>query len=283
MFNSKQIDEIIKKLSRKAGMYEGLFINYVSKNILKTKCLTLNEITKLLRDSSLYGTKFIMSAATARAGGEQAGYGKIICEAIDRASANIQFENLINKKDVHNRVYSKFLEICREQSKKPNEKINKKLIIDFLTCAQNCNSNLFLWLEEHIKDSGVESTYLELLKIHGVGKKLASFILRDTVWLLNLEKAIPPQDLIYLQPIDTWVKRISFELWEDFHTFKWEVFKNKIDELIIAKRIVENCIRLGVSGIEFNQGAWYFGSNEVKDGNLLRKHMTNLISKVKLN
>ena len=94
MFNSKQIDEIIKKLSSKSKMYEYLFINYVSKNILKTKCLTLNDITKLLRERSLYGTKFIMSAATARAGGEQAGYGKIICEAIDKSSANIGFKNL---------------------------------------------------------------------------------------------------------------------------------------------------------------------------------------------
>ena len=35
-----------------------------------------------------------MSAATARAGGEQAGYGEIICRAIDRASASIEFEKL---------------------------------------------------------------------------------------------------------------------------------------------------------------------------------------------
>jgi len=82
---------------------------------------------------------------------------------------------------------------------------------------------------------------------------LASFILRDTVWLLNLEKTIPPQDLIYLQPIDTWIKRISFELWEDFHAFEWGVFKNKVDELVLAKRIVENCIRLGISSIKFNR------------------------------
>jgi len=277
MFNSKQIDEIIKKLSSKSKMYEYLFINYVSKNILKTKCLTLNDITKLLRERSLYGTKFIMSAATARAGGEQAGYGKIICEAIDKSSANIGFKNLINKKDLYDRVYSKFLEICREQSKKPNKKINEKLIKDFLKRVQTCNSNLFLWLEEHIVNSGLESTYLELLKIHGVGKKIASSILRDTVWLLRLEKDISSQDLIYLQPIDTWIKRISFELWEDFHTFQWKVFKNKIDEFVIAKRIVEHCIKLGVSSIEFNQGAWYFGSNEVKDSNLLREHMSKLI------
>jgi len=37
MFTSKQIDEIFKKLSEKAKMYENLFINYVSKNILQTK------------------------------------------------------------------------------------------------------------------------------------------------------------------------------------------------------------------------------------------------------
>ena len=278
MFNSTQIDEIIKKLSEKAKMYENFFINYVSKNILQAKCLSLDEITKLLKSSPLHGTKFIMSAATARAGGEQAGYGEIICRAIDRTSAKYGFEKLLNKRNVYTIVYSTFLEICREESKKPNEKINRKLIIDLLTYAREAkDNNLFLWLEKCIQVNGIESTYLELLKIHGVGKKLASFILRDTVWLLNLERDVLPQDLIYLQPIDVWIKRISFELWKDFQAFQWEVFKNKVDELIIAKRIVEKCMKLHISTIKFNQGAWYFGSKEVKNRNLLREYLENLV------
>jgi len=59
-------------------------------------------------------------------------------------------------------------------------------------------------------------------------------------------------------------------------------FLNKVDELVLAKRIVENCIKLHISTIKFNQGAWYFGSNEVKKG-IYSGNTRIIYSKVKLN
>lgn len=271
-FSREQVNEIIKKLSEKSKIYEVFFLNYLSKNVLKNVSVSLDDVVTILRNYSVCGTKFVMSHATARAGGEQAGYGEMISEAIDNCTTNFGgFEKLIKESDAPLTVYTEFLNICKQQLKKPNEKINKGLIVDFLKRAQNHRTcNLFTWLEECIRTFGIESAYLELLKTHGINKKITSFILRDIVWLLNMEKDVQTRDLIYLQPIDTWLKQISFQLWPDLH--------NKVDELIMAKRIVDKCSELGVSSINFNQGAWCFGSNEVKDGSLLKKYMNNLIS-----
>jgi hypothetical protein len=219
------------------------------KNILKITNISLDDVTKALENDPILGTKFVIRHATARAGGEQAKYGEIICESLDKCSANFGgFEKLIKDENAPQIVYLEFSNICEQQSKKPNEKINKDLIFDFLKRAQgHLTNNLFMWLKDSLINNGAESTYLELLKIHGINKKITSFILRDVVWLLNLEKNVKPGELIYLQPIDTWLKQISLELWNDFH--------QKVDEFIIAKRIVEKCNELGVSSLSFNQGA----------------------------
>ena len=273
MFNQEQINEIIKKLSEKSKMYESFFLNDVSKNILKITNISLDDVTKALENDPILGTKFVMRHATFRAGGEQAKYGEIICESLDKCSANFGgFEKLIKDENAPQIVYKEFLNICNERSKKPNEKINERLIFDFLKRAQDHpTSNLFMWLKDSLINNGVESTYLELLKIYGINKKITSFILRDVAWLLNLEKNVKVGEWIYLQPIDTWVKQISLKLWKDLH--------QKVDEFIIAKRIVEKCDELGVSSLRFNQGAWYFGSKEVKKRELLEKYMNALITK----
>lgn len=274
MFTQEQINRIIKKISEKSKIYEEkVFLKSIADN-LKITSTTLCDVTRTLETNSLLGTKFVMGAGTARAGGEQAGYGKMFCNALDKCSDDFGgFEKLIKETDSPQIVYSEFLKICKQQSKKPNKKINEGLITDFLKCVQNIPSNnLFLWLKESIRDNGIESTYIKLLKIHGIGKKITSLILRDVVWLLDLGK-ISSEDQIYLQPIDTWLKQISFKLWIDLH--------NKVDEFVIAKRIVDKCSEIDISSISFNQGAWYFGSNEVKDKKLLEKCMNDLISECK--
>lgn len=272
MFNQEQISRIIKKLVERSKKYEVLSINHVSKYILKQKAENLGEILNFLQTNPLLGTKWVMSAATARAGGERARYGEIICRALENVSVNLNgFQKAVRDKNITQRVYKEFREICAKRGKKPNEKINKGLIFDFLKCVQaHPSNNLFVWLKQSLKNNGIESTYLELLKIHGINKKITGFILRDIVWLLKLEKHVPFEHLIYLQPIDTWLKQISLKLWKDLH--------EKVDEFIIAKRIVERCSQLGVSSVSFNQGAWYFGSQEVKKRRLLEKYITELIT-----
>jgi hypothetical protein len=272
MFSSKQVAKLIKKLVEKSKEYEILSVNHVANYILNNPSKNLNEVTNSLNNNPLSGTKFVISAATARAGGEQAKYGEIIWETLDKCSDTLgNFKTLLRKKNAPRIVWSKFLALCHKYGKKPNEKLNKGLIMDFIKRAQmHSSNNLFVWLQENLKTNGVESTYLELLKIRGIGKKITSFILRDIVWYLDMEKEVPAGELIYLQPIDTWVRQICLKLWMDLH--------EKVDEFIIAKRIIDKCNELGVSSISFNQGAWYFGSQEVKDGKLLERHMRELLS-----
>jgi hypothetical protein len=102
-------------------MYEGFFLNDVSKNILKIANISSDDVNKALENKPILGTKFVMRHATARAGGEQAKYGEIICESLDKCSANFGgFEKLIKDEKAPQKIYEEFLNICNQRSKKKN-------------------------------------------------------------------------------------------------------------------------------------------------------------------
>jgi hypothetical protein len=87
-------------------------------------------------------------------------------------------------------------------------------------------------------------------KLHGitsVGDKIASFLLRDTVFVYDLEAYLKAEDYYYLVPIDTWVKKVA----------------DKLGIKANAKDIAITCQQNGVSPIRFNQGAWYLGSHSL--------------------
>jgi len=59
------------------------------------------------------------------------------------------------------------------------------------------------------------------------------------------------EDLVCLQPVDTWVRQVAYEA---------GMIKN-LDEpdKKVRINIVEACLKSDVSTIRFNQGAWYLG------------------------
>ncbi len=115
---------------------------------------------------------------------------------------------------------------------------------------------------EVISKGQIESVYVRLHGIHGVGPKKAKLLLRMLVSLYGLEdtiKKVNAQHLVYAQPIDVWVYRAAKRL-ELIQTDITEpVNPNKIQlvEQQIGEEIVESCIEVGVSPIKFNEGAWF--------------------------
>jgi hypothetical protein len=87
--------------------------------------------------------------------------------------------------------------------------------------------------------------------IHSVGSKIASFYLRDVVSLFALESFVSSEDLVLLQPIDTWVRKVSVKI--------GLVGNQNEDENLIRQRIVEACNLAQLSSLKFNQGAWFMG------------------------
>lgn len=203
----------------------------------------------------------------ARAGGEQAGYAGIAHEAFE------SIRESFHKPDFPDLLWKQFKRKCQAAEVGINERINRNLLKNLASFAQK-KGNLFKWIKMEVENSGrVEQVFLQLINNGGMGKKTAAFFLRDTIWLFDLEEKIVKLDKLYIQPIDTWVRGISKLLWEDFDHLR----RNDYIDFIIAKRIAEICEKLGVSGIKFNQGAWYFGSRLVKDRKELKRKLENLL------
>jgi len=156
-----------------------------------------------------------------------------------------------------------FQAACREARMDPFERRTRPLIAGFAAMArEHCPMSLAPWLAERLDSrGGADRCFLRLRHIYGVGPKIASFILSETAWVFGVEDRVPLGERFLLQPIDTWVRRTVVALWPDLSV-------PGAPDLLVAKRIAETCTRLGVSGVEFNHGAWYFGSREVRKGDM---------------
>lgn len=105
--------------------------------------------------------------------------------------------------------------------------------------------NILGYSIRHIQSGEIGRLSNELHNIVSVGDKIASFFLRDTVFVYDLETYLKPEDYCYVVPIDTWVGKVADKLGIEAN----------------AKAIAIVCQQNGVSPIKFDQGAWYLGSH----------------------
>lgn len=155
----------------------------------------------------------------------------------------------------------------KTEKAKVNEKCNPmkadRGIIDQLV------SNNILNIAVHVRDlmSCGETTraYNFMKEIRGIGEKIASFYLRDIVYLTRLDEN-NISDLHLLQPMDTWLEQ----------TFKI-LFNSGAPKDLKGKQrlIVDLCKESGVSSISFNQGAWILGSQIAGEFETFRRTLTD--------
>jgi len=139
---------------------------------------------------------------------------------------------------------------------KVNKEGDRLMVISLVNFIQfNNEKNILNFLIEQIKLKKIAEVYRNLDGIWSIGPKIASLILRDVVYIYELENYLSDEDYYFLQPIDTWVHNLSksIEL----------VNKDKIYK-VEAKDITNKCFELGVNPMHYNQGAWYIGSNSLK-------------------
>lgn len=139
---------------------------------------------------------------------------------------------------------------------KVNKEGDRLMVISLVNFIQlNDEKNILHFLIEQIKSKKISEAYRNLDGIWSIGPKIASLILRDVVYIYELESYLSGEEYYFLQPIDTWVHNLSkrIEL----------VNSDKIysDE---AKDITDKCFEFGVNPIHYNQGVWYVGSNSLK-------------------
>lgn len=146
-----------------------------------------------------------------------------------------------------------------ELRKELEEKIGKgkvgrqrdiELVIDTLKFISELqDKNLVNYSVQMIKKGKLEELWKSLQRskskngIISVGGKVSSLYLRDLVALLKLGSFVPAEQQKFLQPIDTWVRKLCGRL------------GIKGTDQKLRRRIVEKCRDLGVSSIKFNMGA----------------------------
>ena len=139
---------------------------------------------------------------------------------------------------------------------KVNKEGDRLMVVSLVNFIQfNNEKNILHFLIEKIKSKKIAEAYQNLDGIWSIGPKIASLILRDVVYIYELEDYFSAKDYYFLQPIDTWVHNLSKRI-ELVNSDK--IYRNE------AKDITDKCFELGVNPIHYNQGAWYVGSNSLK-------------------
>lgn len=174
-----------------------------------------------------------------RAGGQQAGYPRFAVAALER----------VGELDAE-RLWQEFQWECEDAGVGVNERINRGVVTGSAELARS-EGNLFTWASSKVKDESVSAPYEEVESITGIGPKIARFFIRDAVWVNGVEDEVDSGKGHFLQPVDVWVRKTAETLWPDLRN-------EAAGQVTVSKRIARECRSAGVSGVAFNQGAWYY-------------------------
>lgn len=117
--------------------------------------------------------------------------------------------------------------------------------------------NLTKWASSLAREGRIKHAWDQLVRIRGVGHKIASLFLRDIVYAFGVDEN-SVGDKKYLQPIDRWTKRAAESLAVSIPTSPksyWEY----------AQVLVDVSEQAGVPCALTNSGLWTLGSQLVQD------------------
>ena len=194
--------------------------------------------------------------AFSRRGRERHELGVLASDALKRATAETE---LFNREDSVF-IWEAFEALCQEKKEKPMEQLNRGILQGIPELAQEIQQNggsgsIALWIVDSARKTGrIENQFMRMVEVRGVGPKLASMILRDVVYLFNLEDRIDPVDRLYMQPIDRWMRVCSEFVVDDY---------DDPADWILAGKLSKVARKSGAKGCQFNMGVTYFGTRVV--------------------
>lgn len=256
VFTEQQLGLLINRIAEFAAPYrsDSLFPNmgrYIGRRV-RNRAETFNALQSAACSlAGLFG-----NFAFARAGAEQAGYNEI-CVRLLKKYTRRGDQNFWKDYPDWQAFHDAFIEGCEHDEIGSNRKINSGLIRDLYRLARSTPENgLFhVWAKEIRSKRSIIKLHGMLDNIHGIGRKIASFICRDTVYLADLEANVPPCEMNLLQPVDVWIRRIAEFL-------NPRITLGRDDEAVIAEFLAEMCSKFSVSGVAFNQGGWYLATHQ---------------------
>jgi hypothetical protein len=194
--------------------------------------------------------------AFARRGKERHDLAQIAVEALKRATAD---RELVDQEDAVF-VWEAFEEVCQDRNQKPMEQLNRGVLQGLPELAQEIkqqggSGSIALWIVDAARRTGrIENQFMRMVDVRGVGPKLSSLILRDVVYLFNLEDRIEPMDRLYFQPIDRWSRVVAEFVVEDY---------DDPADWILAGKLSKVARKSGAKGTLFNMGVTFYGTREV--------------------
>jgi hypothetical protein len=138
-----------------------------------------------------------------------------------------------------------------------NKEGDRLMVISLINFIQSCQEkNILRYVIERIQSQQISQIYRELDDVWSIGPKISSLILRDTVYMYQLEAYFKDANSYsYLQPVDTWVHQVAEKL--GMVPSGKNVYQGE------ALDITQKCLEVGVNPIHFNQGAWYLGAKSI--------------------
>ena len=219
--------------------------------VTMTKISDKREARKALNSPEIATRFALYYFAFARRGGERAGYGKLALRMFDST-----------KRQGLRSAWPTFQNLCKERGVGANEKVNRRPIEGLMQVYHLKHfggGGLFAGIARRANSTGaLGSTYVELITVAGLGEKISSFLLRDLVWIYDIEERVLRGDRMFLQPVDVWVRRTAEVVF-------MQRFPQRVPGLAVGNLVSEACCEARLSGIAFNQGAWVFGSQKVKN------------------
>jgi GNAT superfamily N-acetyltransferase len=248
---------LVPRLSAKANGYVQDYFNKHLKDAVQNVPADRAEARAALEAPCFSAQVFFGLYAFARAGAEQANYGRIASKLL-KGDRNLGDGAAFMEE---------FRAACKSGGVGVNERLNAGVVKQGyqMHFGKERKRGWLFELGERMAETGlVRPAYLELLAIPGIGHKIAALVCRDLAWIFGCEDRLPAGERVLLQPVDTWIRQIAVLLWPEFAPVE-----NRGVDFLIAAQIVSAAERLGQSGVAFNQGSWYFGSRIVgANGNL---------------
>jgi len=276
-FTPYEVSIILSRLSgEKADRFQKEVLYPQLARTMRISGTSSQEVREALADAYYAFRAMLGYYAFAKRGNDRAEYSAFALQALDRTlkGKKENFSTLLASGSAPQQLWEAFVQVCQENQRKVNEQLNRELIeglAEFATRIYQEDEIGNIWTTIHqaiVRSGRVEPIYQQITEIRGIGPKVGSLLLRDMVALYELEPSIDAADYHYLQPVDTWIRRIGPMLTDELN--------NDSADWIIAGKLSKLCRRNRVSGVRFNQGVQYLAIVEVRKLEQLKDYLRQL-------
>jgi hypothetical protein len=276
-FTMMEVEAILNRLAgEKAERFQREVLFPQLARAIRTPLPDSQAVREALADPYYAFRAMLGYYAFAKRGNDRAEYSGFALQALDKVlkGDKANFSQFLASGNAPEQLWNAFVAVCQENQRKINEQLNRGLIEGLAGYAARLHAeddigNIWMDIQQAIVQSGrVEPIYQKITEIKGIGPKVGALVLRDMVALYDLESVIEPGDYHYLQPVDTWIRRIGPLLSDEID--------DKTADWVIAGKLAKLCRRNRVSGVRFNQGVQYLAIVEVRDLERLKGYLLSL-------